>query len=80
MKNLYRVTLRHTHVDGHTMDYDVKIEANSRQEAIQQCCGPKRKMVAIHEVFRLNHVQTVALIIASIGAAIILIIYWLTRY
>jgi hypothetical protein len=80
MKNLYRVTLRHTHADGHTMDYDVKVEADSKQQAIRQCYGPKRQVVGIEEAFRLNHVQIVALIIASVGAAIIGIVYWLTRY
>jgi hypothetical protein len=80
MTKLYRVTLRHTHADGHTMDYDVKIEAESRQEAMRQCYGPKRQVVGIEEAFRLNHIQTVLLIIALVGAAIIGMIYWLTRY
>lgn len=78
MSNLYKVTLRHKHADGHTMDYDVKIEADSKQQAIRQCYGPNRQVVGIHKAFRLNHVQTVALIIAAVFATLVGIILYFT--
>lgn len=79
MSNLYKVTLRHTHADGHTMDYDVKIEADSKQQAIRQCYGPNRQVVGIHKAFRLNHVQTVVLIIGSTLAALFALLYYFTK-
>lgn len=79
MSNLYKVTLRHTHADGHIMDYDVKIEADSKQQAIRQCYGPNRQVVGIHKAFRLNHVQTVVLIIGSTLAALFALLYYFTK-
>lgn len=77
MTNLYKITLRHTHADGHEMDYDVKVEADSAQEAVNQCCGPNRWVVNIRKVFRLNHVQVTALIITIIMSSLFALTYYL---